>query len=56
MLTGDNRATAESIGNTLGVDRILAEILPEDKAAEVRDNTAGNDAEIPSYRLRGDGR
>ena len=36
MLTGDNRATAESIGNALGVDRIRAEILPEDKAAEVK--------------------
>ena len=32
MLTGDKKETAESIGNLLGVDDIIAEVLPEDKA------------------------
>jgi P-type Cu+ transporter len=36
MLTGDNRRTAEAIARTLGVDRIVAEIRPEDKANEIR--------------------
>ena len=36
MVTGDNQATAESIGNALGIDRILAEVLPGDKATEVQ--------------------
>ena len=35
MVTGDNRATAESIGNALGIDRIFAEVLPGDKAGVV---------------------
>ncbi|MBQ3225943.1 MAG: heavy metal translocating P-type ATPase [Clostridia bacterium] len=36
MLTGDNRRTAERIAEEVGVDRVISEVLPQDKEREIR--------------------
>ncbi|MFC8367097.1 heavy metal translocating P-type ATPase [Streptomyces sp. NPDC057239] len=43
LLTGDNKAVAEAVARSVGIDQVIAEVLPEDKADVVR-------------RLQGEGR
>ncbi|HEU4764430.1 MAG TPA: heavy metal translocating P-type ATPase [Candidatus Eisenbacteria bacterium] len=37
MMTGDARAVADAVGNELGIDRVFAEVLPDQKAARIRE-------------------
>lgn len=41
LLTGDNRGSAQAVGQQLGIDEIRAEVLPEDKARMVGELKAG---------------
>jgi Cu+-exporting ATPase len=36
MITGDNAKTAQGVGQIVGIERVLAEVLPSDKAQEIR--------------------
>jgi len=51
MLTGDNQRTAEAIGRAVGIDRVLADVRPDGKAAAVK----GLQAEGKPVAMVGDG-
>jgi Cu+-exporting ATPase len=56
MITGDNQQTADAIGRQVGIDRALAQVLPGEKAAEIRRlQTAEPGASRPVVAMVGDG-
>lgn len=41
MITGDNQRTAQAVATEVGIDEVLAEVLPDEKAAQIRQLQAG---------------
>jgi Cu+-exporting ATPase len=50
LLTGDNERAARTVAASVGIDEVIAEVLPEDKVAEVR--RLQDDGRVPTHTLR----
>jgi Cu+-exporting ATPase len=55
MISGDNRGAAEAVGRALGIGKVVAEVLPADKAEQVRTLKSGRDAHPRVVAMVGDG-
>lgn len=55
MITGDNKRTAEAIGNQLGIDKTIAEVLPTEKAKKIKTLQEGKNGKKKMVLMVGDG-
>ena len=55
MISGDNRGAAEVVGRALGIKQVVAEVLPADKAGQVRALKTGTDGRPRVVAMVGDG-
>lgn len=55
MISGDNRGAAEAVGRQLGIGQVIAEVLPNDKADQVRRLQQGPDGKRAIVAMVGDG-
>ena len=53
MITGDNHSTAQAIANEVGIDHVIANVLPEDKAKHIAvADTVKSEAKVAVQELK----